>query len=462
MKLRTLAIGVALSFTSLHASAVDPKEIFDTYAQGAAGEYKTSGRTFWYGGSFQGRIKPKSADLLTLEMPSVSAGCRGIDAFAGSFSLISGDELVQVARGIAQGAPMYFFQLALDSMCPGCGKAADSLRNELMRLNKFTKNSCQTASSLAQSAFTSLTGKVEGERSSDGIVAETLNGFATDFGGALNKVFDEEDKVGLSETVAKEIVAGNIIYEQLKANYGQLEFGALGLDTRESREFVISLIGTKIMSYESSGKSKKINVDTVMPTLSYETIIYGASNDDNVPTNEKVFLNSCNDDDCLKMSTSTYGGDGLVKLFESALLGDDNNVLGGILGKFKARVNLTPQESAINNIVRAPFLAIAQSDNANLQRELLEYFARTAALGFVISLDTSIQDITNSFKVADVNSDSTGRKVQMIDEIREMGKVASESLQKELKKLQKEIDDRAENIKTLEAAKELLMAKVKV
>jgi hypothetical protein len=44
-----------------------------------------------------------NTNLVNVSFPKASVGCNGIDIFLGSFSMINGDQLVQIGRGIAQG-----------------------------------------------------------------------------------------------------------------------------------------------------------------------------------------------------------------------------------------------------------------------------------------------------------------------------------------------------------------------
>ncbi|WP_425315793.1 conjugal transfer protein TraH, partial [Vibrio owensii] len=66
------------------------------------------------------RVKGVRANVVNFQPPKISGGCGGIDFFAGSFSLINSDQLVQMGRAIAQGVPSYAFNLALTSVCPSC------------------------------------------------------------------------------------------------------------------------------------------------------------------------------------------------------------------------------------------------------------------------------------------------------------------------------------------------------
>ncbi|NHW17303.1 conjugal transfer protein TraH, partial [Escherichia coli] len=52
------------------------------------------------------------------------------------------DQLVQVARGIAQGAAIYAFNVAVSAICADCAATINDIQNKLQALNKFAKDSC--------------------------------------------------------------------------------------------------------------------------------------------------------------------------------------------------------------------------------------------------------------------------------------------------------------------------------
>lgn len=64
--------------------------------------FSTATRTGIVGGSMSYRTTNVNTNLVSMSFPKASVGCNGIDVFLGSFSMINGDQLVQVARGIAQ------------------------------------------------------------------------------------------------------------------------------------------------------------------------------------------------------------------------------------------------------------------------------------------------------------------------------------------------------------------------
>lgn len=138
---------VMLSAGLIFSVGAISSDIFDNYSSSSGGTYTASnGNKYYYGGSFNARINRNPIDLAGFQPPSISAGCGGIDMFAGSFSIISRDEIVQAMRGIAQGAPSYFFQLALGSVCKDCENLMAQIQNKLSELNQWGKMTCEQAS----------------------------------------------------------------------------------------------------------------------------------------------------------------------------------------------------------------------------------------------------------------------------------------------------------------------------
>ena len=72
-------------------------------------------------GSLYVRTQPRNTSLAHIQLPSVRAGCGGIDIFGGSFSFISKEELIKLMEAIMQNAAGFAFELALESLGIGDG-----------------------------------------------------------------------------------------------------------------------------------------------------------------------------------------------------------------------------------------------------------------------------------------------------------------------------------------------------
>jgi bacterioferritin-associated ferredoxin len=265
MKFKPLLLSLTLAAMPVSiSSAIDMKDLFDSYSRGAAGTYQTSDGTTFYGGNFTTRAKLVEHDIINVNPPSIKAGCNGIDFYAGSFSLISGDEVVQMARGIAQGAAGYFFNMAVGSICASCLDNMREMASRLEELNKFSQNSCQNF----WDKMTDAEGRAEEKAKNADKAAVPLldawSGTALGWADSVVKKADSffecnKDEPGCATSdAAKKVVAGNVFTEKLKTSFSDLNLVFPGFTTeQEKKELFISLFGTLIIPLD--GKPKAIH-----------------------------------------------------------------------------------------------------------------------------------------------------------------------------------------------------------
>ncbi len=120
----------------------------------------TTGRSFhgqgagyYTFGNIRLRGNSRSVSLFNFSLPSVEAGCGGIDLFAGALSFIDADQLVQLGRAIVQNAVGYAFDLALETISPVIAETMKDLRARLQELNLNNIDSCETAQALVGSVW---------------------------------------------------------------------------------------------------------------------------------------------------------------------------------------------------------------------------------------------------------------------------------------------------------------------
>lgn len=118
----------------------------------APGAFKSQIYNTYAGGSFYMRSPSKTYTLASIQFPNARGGCGGIDAFAGSFSHISGQEFKNMIKNITAALPGVAFQVALDVLSPLLGGVSKQLQGLLEMVNGRQINSCQTAIGLVRSA----------------------------------------------------------------------------------------------------------------------------------------------------------------------------------------------------------------------------------------------------------------------------------------------------------------------
>lgn len=125
-----------------------------------------------YGGHLGGinvRTPVSSINIVSFDPPHFDAGCGGIDAYFGSFSLISTDNIKQALKAIISNAAGYAIQLALDNVCHSCSEIAGKFQDLTQKVSIDSLNTCQ----IGTAAVDWIRGaKNAGERNSE---AETEN-----------------------------------------------------------------------------------------------------------------------------------------------------------------------------------------------------------------------------------------------------------------------------------------------
>jgi conjugative transfer pilus assembly protein TraH len=125
------------------ASNVTPPALFKDQAAG----YATGG-----GLSISGNVM--DSKLAHIEMPSIRYGnCGDIDIYAGGFSFISGEKIVQTLKSVATSSAGYAFMLALETVSPQFANNVKQLQSWANTINGIGINSCETAASLVSAVW---------------------------------------------------------------------------------------------------------------------------------------------------------------------------------------------------------------------------------------------------------------------------------------------------------------------
>lgn len=167
MRLKPLCLAFALGLYSAgtaHAGLQDDMNSFFnnmSYASNSTSAKAWQGQAARYvtGGSFYARTGNKNIQLISISLPSINAGCGGIDVYLGSFSFINSDQIMAFVKQTMANAAGYFFDLALETTVPELKAAKDFLQKMAADLNRFNMSSCQAAKAMVDSVA-SLWGKV--------------------------------------------------------------------------------------------------------------------------------------------------------------------------------------------------------------------------------------------------------------------------------------------------------------
>ena len=85
---------------------------------------------------------------VSFKVPSLKAGCGGIDIFGGSFSWPNSEEFTRTLRAIGQNAIGYAFSLGLEWVCPTCSAVLGKIQHMMNQITSMSTDSCTAAKSL--------------------------------------------------------------------------------------------------------------------------------------------------------------------------------------------------------------------------------------------------------------------------------------------------------------------------
>ena len=286
------------------------------------------------GGGVQIRNRIVDTNLVTFTPPSFQAGCGGVDLFGGSFSYVSGDQIVPLLKAIASNAVGYAFQIGLSAICETCMGAIETMQKKVQQLNQHFGNSCQLAQGLINDGLDAAGYKKHSDAS---LIAATS--------GAVEDIFDAQsgDALGEAQEAAPEQVAeaisGNIVWRALVTQNAQARF--LFGDV-ELLEVMMNITGTIIVGTPVDDGDGSTAPLTHIPA-NYQLF-------DAMLDGGEVNIAGCDGDEgpngCLEPAPRTITLEGFQERARRLLLGDETTP--GIIVKLRSNdQELTNEETIL-------------------------------------------------------------------------------------------------------------------
>jgi len=283
------------------------------------GAYETRQRGVLTGGQYTAHNRIRNVQLFSFSLPSISAGCGGIDIFAGSFSFINSDQLVALMRSIASNAVSYAFKVALETMSPTISGIITELNDLAQKINSSNINSCRIAQGFVNDIADTFI--KESQVKNRVSLTETVSGAWKDFSEIFNhhepaiETLDEEEK--------KQIYGnGNIMYHALKDSSALTAFG--GKNDKAEIEQVMSVTGMVIVTAkddtsESATDDNKVDSQTQPPSIKFAELLTADKKD-------KLNYYKCKNDDCSEVATEQREGyEGLSSKIVKLLIGENKD-----------------------------------------------------------------------------------------------------------------------------------------
>ncbi|KJV71602.1 conjugative relaxosome accessory transposon family protein [Orientia tsutsugamushi str. TA716] len=155
IRIRVYVIAALFSLQALVSLAWNIENVFQGMSVNVtrSGSYQNQAAGYYVAGGLSARTSQTSFQPFAITPPSLNMSCSGIDAYLGSFSVISGEELVQLMKNIGSQAKVYAFSLGLKTFAPQIENALKDLRNLAMEMNQFAKGDCELTKALFATAL---------------------------------------------------------------------------------------------------------------------------------------------------------------------------------------------------------------------------------------------------------------------------------------------------------------------
>lgn len=249
------------------SSAMTMQELFDNVnAQGnVSSPAVVQGQTMnlYTGGSMFMRMPKRTYNIASFTPPSWSAGCGGIDLFAGGFSYINKEQFVAMLRNIGSNSLGYGFKLAIQNLCPTCDNVMQALQATSQAINRQNIDSCEAAKGIVNAAIPDTWTRDKQNTAKNFGVDKNLFSDITD---AWAGVMSNEGKanatlnsVAASNPEIKDsLPIGNVTWKALKKVDGI---------TDQYRMILMSMIGTTIFPADGGNIRTIVRKEITVQTL---------------------------------------------------------------------------------------------------------------------------------------------------------------------------------------------------
>ncbi|MGB6230732.1 MAG: conjugal transfer protein TraH [Litorimonas sp.] len=283
-----MAIGTANTARAQVGSAMDS---YYNQSKGMSrytgpGSYEGQSRTTLSLGSYGWRAPQSQVQIASMQLPSASGGCGGIDIYGGAFSYINGEQLKNLFRNIVQNAKGFAFKMAVDTISSQISEQLEVMDFKLQDMNDLMLDSCQAAEVLVNNAAV----RIEAAARTDCKVRSTNTGKFKDY---FSASLDCDDGSATANTAGSGAV--ETPYQLTDRNYAFTAAGKhplYGSDTT-MKEFLMTLVGTIIIRTDGSNASQTVSAQAVAPetldTGILSTILWGGD----------MKIHRCTGSDCL-------------------------------------------------------------------------------------------------------------------------------------------------------------------
>ena len=225
------------------------------------GAFRGQAMNLYTGGSLMMRAPGRNYQLINAQLPSLRAGCGGIDIYGGAFSFINKQQFISLLQNIGANAVGYAFKLALQSISPDIDKLLTELQDQINKINAMNINSCEAAQALVNGVVGEFDNSVQ---SGCANVSQYL-GTVSDRAEARLTCATNAPSVVKAAAASSDPNVHNVTF--VKGNVTWIALNQVGGSiSQQEKELIMSMIGTVILAPpadDGSGASPRYAEPTV-------------------------------------------------------------------------------------------------------------------------------------------------------------------------------------------------------
>ena len=286
--------------------------------------------------------------LVNIQTPKLSAGCGGIDFYAGGFSAINTDEFVNNLRAIGQNAQSLAYMMAIQVVSPQLSEVMEKVQSWADKAKALNVDSCEAATQLVGGALDVMgakRGNCTVKRMDEFGEDYTTANYACTTGGKIKAT----EASGDANKIA--FVKGNLAWYTLMSD----PFFATNLDMAT---IVMNITGTLIVAQQAGGDDAKVDSLAIPPALElgiekerfkhiYDTLLLGNTGTYNVYTCNAPIADKTG---CTTVSTTPVP----VSTPFTGLHERIETLVNGIIANIKTDSPLTADQAALVSNIEIP------------------------------------------------------------------------------------------------------------
>lgn len=351
------------------------------------GAYSSQTQNVYVGGEMQLRFPSRTYQLWSYSLPSITAGCGGVDVYLGSFSHINSGDFKHMLEAVARSYAGLLFKAALKSINPLIESVIGDVQKTLEAYSQSNGNTCAMAQMLVDASS-----EYSGMSSESTCVTQAMKIWGEDQAAATKRCKGSQ---AATNNAAK--TSSNADERELADRNLNLVWEALRGSSYSSDEkhVFMNIAGTRIIYKPGDNGDRPQTPRDLPPAIdSLGTLLHGHEPGSTVDRVKVRNWLTCENDECLQPTASTVE----IVPFPTHV----RQMLEGIRTAMVNRTALTPAQKQFVNMTRVPvyrMLSIGYTHGSGVGSDefsdlLINRYAKVIAYDYAyMFLRNSLKDV---------------------------------------------------------------------